>query len=306
MKWKRKVIVASIEGTYGVDANPTGANAILARDIKLTPLAAETVERDNPRPALGAYQKIHVGEHVMLEFDVEMAGAGSLGGIPGYSPIMRACGLAQTNNVGVSTVYDPVSEGEESASIYMHFDGQLHKLIGARGSWGFRINKKGITYWHFVMTGLWDDPASVVDPIPDFSSFQQPRHVSNANTPTATLHGQNLIMSSLEINFNNEVVHRDLVGVEEVAILDRSPSGKIKFEAPDLSVWNVFTTAKANTLEALSVVHGTVAGNIVEHAAPQVQILNPNYSEEDSKVMIDADLDLVPLNGDDEYQAIIR
>lgn len=307
MKWRKKVILAKIETTYGTDSVPTGAaNAILARDIKLTPLAASTVERDNPRPELGAYQKIHVGEHVMLEFDVEFAGAGSAGGIPAYSVLLRACGFAMTNTPGVNTLYAPVSENEESASLYLHFDGQLHKLVGARGSWGIRVNKANLPYFNFAFTGLWSDPVSVVDPAANFSSFATPLHVSNANTPTATLHANNLILSSFEISGNNNVVHRDLVGVEEVAILDRSVSGKLKAEAPALSTWNIFTTAKANTLGALQIVHGTVAGNILQIDAPAAQIVNPNYSEEDAKTMIDADLVLVPNAGDDEIKITVK
>ena len=307
MKWRKKIILAKVETTYGTDAAPTGAaNAILARNIELTPLAADTVERDNPRPELGAYQKIHVGEHVKISFEVEMAGSGAAGTAPAYGPLMRACGLAETVTATTDTQYDPVSQNEESASIYMHFDGQLHKLIGARGSWGFKINKKGIPYWAFELTGMWADPASVNDPTPDFTAFKQPLHISNANTPTASLHGHNLVLSSLEVSANNSVVHRDLVGLEEVAILDRSVGGSIVFEAPNLSVWNAFTTAKANALGALQLVHGTTAGNIVQHDAPAVQIVNPTYSEEDAKVMISADLVFVPSAGDDEYKATIK
>lgn len=307
MKWRKKVILAKIETEYGSDPTPTGAaNAILARDINLTPLAADTVERDNPRPELGAYQRIHVGEHVMLAFDVEVAGAGAAGSVPAYDVLKRACGLAFANNAGVSQVYTPRSDNEESITLYLHFDGQLHKLVGARGTWGLRINRQGIAYYHFEFTALFTAPASATDATPDFSNFVAPKPVSNGNTPTATLHGQALVMSSLEISSNNQVQHRDLVGVEEVAILSRAVSGRVRFEAPALSTFNWFTTARANTLAAFQLVHGTTAGNIVQIDAPQVQITNPTYAEEDALVMIDAELVFVPNTGDDEITLTVK
>lgn len=310
MKWRKKIVLAKIETTYGTDPTPTGAaNAMLARDITLTPLAADTVERDNPRPELGAYQRLHVGEHVMLAFDVEIAGAGAAGSVPPYDPLLRACAWAGANNPGVSEVYNLVSENEESVTLYLHFDGQLHKLIGTRGTWSLRINQRGIAYYRFEFIALWSDPASAADAVPDFSSFQAPKHVSNANTPTATLHGQALVMSTLEISGNNQVVHRDLVGVEEVAILSRSVTGRISFEAPALSDFNWFTTAKANTLAAFQLVHGTTAGNVVQLDGPKVQVVNPTYGEQDSKAMINADLVFVPDNAtgnDNELQITVK
>jgi len=245
MRWREQIIVAKTENPYGADAAPVGANAMLVRNVNLTPLAAETIERDNLRPESGAYQQIHVGAHVLLEFDVEMAGAGSAGGIPAYDVLMRACALAETNIVGVSAQYDPVSENEESCTLYMYFADQQHKLIGSRGVWSVKMDKKGIPYWHFAMTGLWADPSSVVSVVPDFSGFVAPKHVSNDNTPTCQLFGRNLICSSLEISSGNEVIHRDLIGVEEVVVVDRKITGKIKFEDVPLSVWNVYTVAKA-------------------------------------------------------------
>jgi len=59
-------------------------------------------------------------------------------------------------------------------------------------------------------------------------------------------------------------------------------------------------------LPKLSLVHGTTVGNIVEHAAPKVQIINPKPVEEDKKKFIEADLVFVPDAGDDEYRCTIR
>ena len=44
---RKKTILVKNETSYGSDASPTGgANAILVRDIELTPLESDTVDRE--------------------------------------------------------------------------------------------------------------------------------------------------------------------------------------------------------------------------------------------------------------------
>jgi len=301
LKWRKKIILAKIEAVYGTDAVPTGAaNAILATNISITPLVSDVVKRENPRPYLGNFASIHVGTHVAIEFDVEMAGAGAAGTAPAYGPLMRACGEAETVFAGVKTEYKPVSSGEEAISIYFHFDGQKHALLGCRGDWGFKINANGVPYLTFKMIGLWVDPAAVADPTPTLTAFKDPLAVSKANTPTFTLHGTALNMQSFEYSKNNAVAYRNLVGVEEVVITDRAPSGKIVIEAPALGTKNFFTIAKGDTLGATQVIHGTAAGYKNQFDAGQVQVNGVSYSEGDGNVLLNLDVAFLPTNGDDE------
>jgi len=301
LKWRKKIILAKIEDVYGTDAVPTGAvNAIMATNISITPLQADTVARENPRPYLGNFASIHVGAHVAIEFDVEMAGAGSAGGIPAYGCLMRACTEAEINTVGVKTEYKPVSEDEEAVSIYFHFDGQKHALLGCRGDWGFRINAKGLPYIHFKLLGLWVDPASVADPTTTLTAFKDPLPVSKVNTPTFTVHGYAAKVQSFEYTKNNAVGHRDLIGVEEIAVTDRAPGATLVLEAPALSAKNFFTIAKGETLGAVQLIHGTTAGNKIQFDAPSAQVNGVSYSEADGNIMLSLDLAFIPVNGDDE------
>ena len=304
---RNKVIVAAVEATYGVDANPNGANAILASSIQITPLEGETVTRENPRPFLGGYEQIHVGTHVKLEFDVELTGAGAAGTIPGYGVLLRGCGFAQTQNAGTSVVFDPVTDNHESLTIYMYLDGQLHVLQGARGDWGIRANSKQIPYLHFAFMGLWVAPNSAAAPTPNFSAFQAPIPVNNDNTPTFVLHGFAARMQSLEITGNQNAAHRDLVGLEEIVINDRQVGGSVTIENPPLATQNFLTAAQANQVGSLQFIHGISAGQIVEITAPRAQILQPNYSEDDQFNMLQMGLSLVPTDtGNDEIQITVR
>ena len=141
---RRRTILAKIETVYGTDPTPTGsANAILVRNMTITPLNAEMVSRDLVRPYLGTSEQLVAAKHVAIEFEVEMAGSGTAGTAPAYGPLLRACGLAETDGLS-DVVYSPVSSGFESVTMYHNVDGVLHKITGARGNAEFTINARAI------------------------------------------------------------------------------------------------------------------------------------------------------------------
>jgi hypothetical protein len=131
---RKRLIVAKIESTYGTDPTPTGANAILVRNLEITPLEAETVNRDLVRPYLGASDQLLAQTRVSMTFEVEMAGSGTAGTAPAYGPLLKACGLSETVVVSTSVTYAPVSSSFSSVTLYMNVDGILHKITGARGT----------------------------------------------------------------------------------------------------------------------------------------------------------------------------
>ena len=59
---RKKIILAKTESTYGTDPTPTGvANAILVRNLNLTPQDADLVNRDLVRPYLGRSEQLPAG-----------------------------------------------------------------------------------------------------------------------------------------------------------------------------------------------------------------------------------------------------
>lgn len=303
LKFRKKVIVAKIESTYGTDSAPTGAaNAIQTSNFQITPLEAEYIERNLDRPTLGNELQILVGTHVMVSFDVEMAGAGAVDTAPAYGPLLRGCGTAETITAITSVAYAPISASEESVTIYAHLDGQKHALVGARGSASLSIRPRGIAQWSFQFTGLWVDPATASDPTPDYSAFQTPLPITNDNTGTFTLHGSSYNVLGFSFNQNNQVTYRNVVGEESVQITDRNPTGSITIEAPVLSTKNWFTTIKAGTTGAMQVIHGSSAGAICQFDGSTVQATNPQYGESDGIRTLSMDLSFIPSDsGDDEF-----
>ena len=50
---RKMVILAKIETTRGVDATPTGANAMVVSNVTITPLEGDEAEHDYVRPHFG-------------------------------------------------------------------------------------------------------------------------------------------------------------------------------------------------------------------------------------------------------------
>lgn len=305
LKTRKTIIVAATESTYGVDATPAGSDAILVSEPTITPLAGNTVERNNVQPHFGAFQQIHVGSHVMVQFRVEIAGNATEDTAPLWGKLLEASAFAETINTGTDIDYDPTSTEAsiDSLTLYFFRDGQKHAMTGARGTVTLEFTKQQLPYFNFTFTGLWVDPASVADPTPVFTGWVTPIPVSNVNTPTVQLHGEDIILESLSIDIGNSVIHDDRPNEEAVKINDRQVTGSISFVAPTLSTKNYFTTAKANTLGALTLQHGTADGNKVTISSSTVQILQPTYADVNGETVINANLVFVPsASGDDEIQ----
>lgn len=300
---RKKLILAKVESTYGTDATPNGtSDAILTSELSITPLAGPTVSRNLDRATLGNDLQIQVGTFVQLSFMVEVAGGGAVDTAPPYGPLLEGCGFAETINASTSVEYDPVSSSLDSLTIYFHHDGQKHALTGARGSVAISLNPGEIPHYMFTFTGLYNTPTSTADPSVTLTGFQTPVPVNNTNTTTASLHTVDLTLVQCQLDMANEVVYRNVVGNESVELIDRAPSGQIAFEAPAISTKNWFDTAVNSTTGAMTITHGTTAGNIVTITAPAVQIVSPTYGESDGISTIQANLSLVPSSGNDEIQ----
>ncbi len=307
MKSRKKVLLAKPEITYGVDPVPTGAaNAIQVNRLEVTPLNADYLKRGILRPTLGSERQLVVGAHVLLEADVEVAGAGAAGTAPAWGVLHRGCGCAETITAGTSVVYAPVSANEESLALWFHLDGNRHKLAGARGTWSLDLSAKGVPLWKYQFVGLLVAPDAATLPAVDLSAFKDPLPVSKINTPTFTVHGYAGALEQLTLAQGNQLVHRDLVNSQQVLISDRQSSGSLTMEAPLISAKDFFAAASAATLGALQLTHGTVAGNIVQIDAPKLQVTNPRYGDSDGIATLQLDLNFVPDAGDDEWAITVK
>lgn len=304
--YRRLATLAKLETVYGTSAAPTGAlNAMLMTDVTINPLAGEEVSRDLYRPWLGHQGSILVGNYVTAEGSVELAGAGVAGTAPAYGPLLRACGLSETISAGVKVEYQPVSTGFESATLFWNLDGVNHVLLGARGTLSLTLTPKQIPRIKFTMTGLLGPITDIVLPATTLTAFKSPVPVNKANT-TLTLHGYAATGESLSVDLGNQVEPRLLIGSESIEIVDRKATGTAVIEATELATMNWYDRAINRTRGALAAVHGTVAGNIIEVNAPNVEIGRPSYGQTQMITNVSLPLMFASVTTDDDIKLVVR
>jgi len=305
--WKRKVILGKIEGTYGADSTPVpGTDAMLVRNVRFRPLVQPAEEREFDVPYYGTKGQILAGQYAELSFEVEMAGGGAAGTAPKYGALLRACGLSETVNAGVSVVYAPVSTGFTSASLYFRMDGREHKLLGAFGNVEPRVIAGRIPVFAFSFIGLHVQPTDTALGSPTLTAFQKPVAVNAVNVTPFTLHAFAGKFRELSFNSGNVLPYRNLPNSEAIRFVDRKTRGRVKLEDELVAAKDWFTTARAGTLGALACTVGTVAGNRVALAAANVQLLNPEIDEEDNLAMVSMGMELLPSSaGNDEFSITV-
>lgn len=304
MRWNEKVILLKAETVYGTDATPDGTVAVKAFNVTFNPNDADTQNPQPVKPFLGAEEKPIVGRHVTLQFDLPATGAGAVDQAPAFSAALRACGLSETITPTTGPVeYEPVSSAFESATIYFAQGRNKHPMLGCRGNVELVVEAGDWPWLRYNFTGLHVDPSDAALPVPDYSAFQKPLELEPGNTPTFTLDGYTAQLRSLNLNLGHTVNHLRYVNSQSVDIGDRAASGSVTIQAPGIAAKDFFAIAKARTLVPLQMIHGTAAGAIFQVDAPNVQLINPRYTEVDGIAHLQMDLNLVPSDaGNDELK----
>jgi hypothetical protein len=300
---RKRLILAKTESTYGTDPTPSGSSdAILVRNLEVTPLQADVVSRDLIRPYLGNSDQLLANTRVELTFEVELAGSGTAGTAPAYGPVLKACGLSETVVATTSVTYAPVSASFSSCTIYFHNDGIRHKLTGCRGSFSVNAEVGQIPVISFTMTGIYNAPTDTALPTPTYANQAAPLIFKNGNTSNFSIFSYSGCLQSLSFEVANEVIYRELVGCnKEVLITNRAPSGTAVIEAPTIATKDFFTIANGSTTGSITFQHGATGGNIVTFTTAQSDIGSPTYSDQDGIQMLNLPYLAIPSSaGNDE------
>jgi hypothetical protein len=301
--WNKKVLLIGIEVTYATDPTLTGAaNAILAINVSLRPMEGEDVNRNLELPYFGQSASIPAALRTVLQFETELAGSGTAGDAPAWGPLLRAAGCAETIVADTSVASTRVSEDHESVWVELYVDGIRFRGKGARADCEIAINAQGIPVLRWTFTGLYLTPTDTANASPTLTGWKKPLIASKTNTPTFTVNGVALVLRSWSFKFGNQVEPRLLVGKEEIRIVDSAEQLDIVVETVPLATFNPFTLAEAQTLVAVSLVHGIVAGNICTIALPTAQIKRPTGLQNNQKIAEwPLSLAALPASGDDQF-----
>lgn len=302
------LLLAKIEVTPGTDPVPTAAaNAMLARTIGAQPVTAEFADRDNIKPYFGSSGKVQASNHSKIDFEIELASAGAAGTAPAYGPLLQGCAFSETINVATDVIYAPITTAPKTVTIYYYLDGLLHKMTNCRGDVSFELNSKSIPIAKFTFTGLFNAVTDTALPGgEDYTAFKAPFAVNKVNTPTWTIHGATGALESATFDMGNQVTYRNLIGSENVVMVDRAATGQAVLEMTSVATQAWHEAVRLGTLDALQIIHGVGAGNIVQIDAPKVQLTDPNYSDSEGIAMLSVGMDIQPNTGNDEITLTIK
>ena len=284
--WRKKVVLAKIEATYGAVVSMTGAaNAMLVKDLKIMPMEGQDIERGLDLPWFGNDGTIPADLHVKVTFKIELEGSGTLGVAPRYSAFLRACGLQETIVALTSVTYTPIAPLHESATLTWNVDGLQQLVKGLRGTAKFAWNAQGIPYMEFEGQGLYATPTDTAALVPVLSAFIRPQAVSNTNTPFFLVNTVPMVMRSFSMDLGNKLENRFLVGSDSVLITDRAETVDMTVEAVPMAVLNPYALAESGTTVPVQITHGTVAGKRMTLNMPQTQLLRPTGLESAQNIL---------------------
>lgn len=308
IKIRRKVILAKAEAVYGTDPLPVPAtDAMLVRNFSFRPLQLQYERREYDVPYFGNKGQVIAGQFGTCAFEVEMAGSGAAGTAPKYGALLKACGMSETVNAGVSVVYAPISSGESSIAFYFYHDGRLQTLLGSMGNVEARVVSGRLPVFAFSFLGLHVQPTDAALPVPTLTAFQKPVAVNKVNTTPFTLHAYAGRFRELMLTTGNALPYRNLPNVEAIRFVDRLAAGSVRLEKDLVATKDWETLIKAGTLGALDCTQGTVAGNKVQLQAPNVQLTDPEESDEEGVAMFGMRLELQPsAAGNDEFSITVK
>ena len=304
MKTRKKALLVAPEDIYGVSPDIATATLMVISELDSSPYEGDRVERTRLREQFGGQAEINVAPYATITATIPLAGSGAAGTAPNFGLLLRACGLSETVVPATEVSYAPVTDDHESFTVWFVEDGQLQQLPGVRGTVEISFKVKELPTLNFTLTGLYKRPvahaaalAQVVENVAD----EIP--VNHTNTPSFSVHGYTGKLANLAANLGNTVTYRHLVGGEAAEITDRQSTGSLEIEAPDIATKDYFATLESHqavTLGAITLQHGTTAGNIVTLAAPKAQLATISRSDSDGMVHYQMDARYLPDAGDDE------
>ena len=298
---RKRVILIEAESSYGSDPGIAAADAVLVRDLSITPQSSDTVSRDVVRPFLGAFQQLLANTNVEVTFSVELAGSGTVATPPRYGDALKACGFSETINAGNNVVYAPVSSSFSSVTIHYNTDGVRHKVVGARGSFVINGSVGEIPTIDFTFQGIYIPPTDTALPTVTYGDQATPLIFKQGNTSSFQLLSHSGALSSISLDVGNELVYRELVGgTQETLLTNRNITGSVSIEAMLLGTKDYFAAALAETTGNLTFTHGTAAGNTVQVSSTKADIGDVAYAEEDGIQMLEIPYTLVPTSANDE------
>lgn len=284
--WAKKELV------YATDAAPTGAaNAVLCFDLQTKPFDIDQLARKLDRPVRGGTGSVASNARRQFSYKVELAGSGVAGTAPAWMELNEACGMAAATLTAATSAeqkFAAINTNLSSLTQYHWVGPQRRRGVGARGDISaINLEAGKIPYIEYAWTEMLH-PGGIDNVAPVGSVYTrwiEPVEVNAANT-IMSVHGFAVICRSLDIKVGAQVDFRDLPGKKYVARGNHEISVDMLIELPDLAAKDYFAAALTNVTGDLGVIHGLVAGNIIELDSDNFQITDVKDASEGQVAMV--------------------
>ncbi len=297
MLTRRTVILGKRETLYGTDpAMAPSTDGILAYDVDFD-IKGEKLPRPVLRDSLSPMPHVIGMKECSLTFKTELKGVGAVTSVGNFEldDLLSGAGFNTGVYTGTTTVYSLQSQESlmSSLSFIVNIDGNIHKILGSRGTVKFNLaaGKYGECEWNFmglfnpVGTGTLYDLTGISEvkpPIVYNSSFQ--------------IAGFSPVCSAAEIDIANNVVRRDSLnatyGVSGFRLTDRTP--KLSFDADAVAessnpFWGDW---EGSVVDTFGIQVGSNATNIIKMAG-YFEYDSNKYGDQDGVRKYDCEASLV-------------
>jgi hypothetical protein len=286
--WRNRLALVKAEDPYGTNSSPAATDALLFTELDVSPLELELKERETIQAQMGNRASIVTRRTVPIKATVEMAGSGTAGVAPRYSPLLMACGLGEVVDEDVSVTYAPVSSDFGSYTMDFYADnGSRQAITGIRGTAEFSLEADGIPSISFEQMGIYGAPGALSRPSETYTQQATPWPVNADNTTSVIVHGFTACLSKFSLSLGVETTFRQLAGCsKQVIINDRKPTGSITIELPTIQTKDFLDLASSQETGDISWVHGDAIGNVIAFGGEDCAFDSPAFEDMDGVTMI--------------------
>ncbi len=232
--------------------------------------------------------------------------------------------------------YDPVSTGIESVTIYMYFDGVLHRMTGSRGTFTIEGTGGELANFNFTFTGNFEIVTDVALPSAIFETTIPTQvelaklHINedvDATAPKAQVPAADIAVvcgtyedeingstnelcaASFTFDLGGEIQPRECINEADsfkgVVFTSRASTGSIDPELELVATHDFWGLLSDADVLSFQVVVGQNRGNVVRLESPSVQFAGLSYAERNGLRVLETDLRFsgsAPDFADDEIQ----
>jgi len=199
--------------------------------------------------------------------------------------------------------YLPVSTGFESMTLYAYFDGLLHKITGALGTFSINAQAGDYAKINFTFTGQYVAPIDAAMPNNAVHETALPPMMELAKLKIDDF---SAVVDTFSYDQANQIVPRTDVnysdGFNGVRLTARDPSGGIDPEATLVADHDFWDKLATSVEMPFSMRVGTEAGNTILITSPKTQYTGLTYQARDEIRVLDAGLSFAQDQGDDEVE----